>query len=91
MFKKFDKLSLQEQLRYLEKVDKKKIDKVHEGRLKNAWMAGDYNEPVEPTTAPNPMAMKKKYDPAEHKENVIQSIMNKLQGFITNFDQNEFK
>ena len=77
VFKKFDKLSLQEQLRYLEKVDKKKIDKVHEGRLKNAWMAGDYNEPVEPTTAPNPMAMKKKYDPAEHKENVIQSIMNK--------------
>jgi hypothetical protein len=27
--------------------------------------------------APNPMAIKKKYDPAEHKENVIQSIMNK--------------
>ena len=77
VFDKFDKLTLEEQLRYLEKVDKKKIDKVHEGRLKNAWMAGDYNEPVEPTTAPNPMAMKKKYDPAEHKENVIQSIMNK--------------
>ena len=77
VFDKFDALPLQEQLRYLEKVDKKKIDKVHEGRLKNAWMAGDYNEPVEPTMAPNPMAIKKKYDPAEHKENVIQSIMNK--------------
>ena len=77
VFNKFDKLTLEEQLRYLEKVDKKKIDKVHEGRLKNAWMAGDYNEPVEPTMAPNPMAIKKKYDPAEHKENVIQSIMNK--------------
>ena len=77
VFTKFDKLSLQEQLTYLEKIDKKKIDKVHEGRLKNAWMAGDYKEPVEPTLAPNPMRIKKKYDPAEHRENVIKSIMSK--------------
>ena len=77
VFKKFDNLSLQEQLEHLGKIDKKKIDKVYEGRLKNAWMSGDYKEPVEPIVAPNPMAIKKKYNPAEHKENVIQSIMSK--------------
>jgi hypothetical protein len=78
IFDKFDKLPLEEQLKTIEKISLKKIDKVYEGYWKNV----DIEKQERPSTRiwksePNPMKTKKPYNPEKHKENFIKSLIAK--------------
>ncbi|SVD28087.1 uncharacterized protein METZ01_LOCUS380941, partial [marine metagenome] len=79
-FYKFDKLSLMEQLKIIEKISLKKIDKVYEGYWKNVDIEKQERERLSPTPnikPKNPMRKKKPYDAEEHKENFIKSLIAK--------------
>ena len=79
VFDKFDALPLEEQLIKLQKIDRKKINKVFEAGVKTLaydkeWDRMHSRDNIQ-VARPNPMKVVKPYNPAKHKEAMINSKM----------------